>query len=78
MPSKKVSIPKKSSSKIIFNLKDVNKAPEFNDGIPFSESAYQFYNKRISMFFVEHAQKIVERHNFLLDEYPKLTFKTIY
>ena len=72
MPSKKVSwadkvkfsIPKKPSSNIVFNLKDVDKEQVFILDIPPSILSYSKYDKRCSMYLVENAQYIIGLNNY--------------
>ena len=64
-PLKKVKKPK-----IIFNLKDVNTAPELIYGIPENVLAYHTVDKRFSLYLVNHAQSRVAKHNYLLSNWP--------
>lgn len=74
MPSKKVCwadkvkvpLPKKPSSKIVFNLKDVDKEPVFIGQIATHIIPYKNCNKRISMYLLENAQFTVELNNYYL------------
>lgn len=64
-PLKKVKKPK-----IIFNLKDVNTAPELIYGIPENVLAYHIVDKRFSLYLVNYAQIRVSKHNYLLSNWP--------
>ena len=58
-------------NKIVFNLRDVNKAPELVKGVPPSHMFYQQYDKRISLFMVENAYAACALHNYKLGKYPQ-------
>lgn len=58
-------------NKIVFNLKDVNKAPELVVGVPQSHMFYQQFDKRISLYMVENAYALCALNNFRIREYPK-------
>ena len=66
--SKKVKKPK-----IIFNLKDVNSAPELVYGIP--ENVLASWDKRFSLYLVKHAQSRVTGHNCLFSRWPETYLK---
>tara|TARA_B100000287_G_scaffold430152_1_gene484856 strand:- start:2026 stop:2271 length:246 start_codon:yes stop_codon:yes gene_type:complete len=68
--SKKVKKPK-----IIFNLKDVNSAPELIYGIPENVLAYHTIDKRFSLYLVKHAQSRVATHNYLFSGWPETYLK---
>ena len=53
--------------KIVFNLKDVNKAPEFIKDLPFEVIAYQKVCKKHSLYMVHYAQVKVDRLNYFLN-----------
>ncbi len=61
-----VSNSRKHSSKIVFNLKDVNKAPELICKLPLT-AFYKCSDNTISLYMVYHAQLIVELHNYFLN-----------
>lgn len=58
-------------NKIVFNLKDVNKAPELVKGVPQSYMFYQQFDKRISLYMVENAYIVCDLNNFKYGVYPK-------
>ena len=57
--------------KIIFNLKDVNSAPELVYGIPENVLAYHVIDKRFSLYLVKHAQSRVATHNYIFSGWPQ-------
>lgn len=59
--------------KIIFNLKDVNKADVFIRGVSEDTMRFQKYYKQYSLYMVERAEVIVDNHNHHLGKYPPLT-----
>lgn len=56
--------------KIVFNLRDVNKAPELTHGVSERTMMFQKYYKEYSMYMVEHAEVLVHNHNNHLGKYP--------
>lgn len=61
----------KGQKKIVFNLGDVNKAPQLVKGVPQSHMFYQQYDKRISLYMVENAYALCALNNFKNGVYPK-------
>jgi hypothetical protein len=61
----------KGSKKIIFNLGDVNKAPELVSDLPRQIMHDQRFDKRFSIYMVEHAYAVCAYNNFMVREYPK-------
>lgn len=56
--------------KIVFNLRDVNKAPELTHGISENVMHFQRFYKKYSMYMVEHAEVVAHNHNIHLGKYP--------
>lgn len=56
--------------KIVFNLRDVNKAPVLTYGVSARTMAFQKYYKEYSMYMVEHAEVLVHNHNIHWGKYP--------
>lgn len=61
---------KNKCPKMVFNLKDVNKAPELTHGVSERTLHFQRFYKQYSMYMVEHAEVLVHNHNNLLGKYP--------
>jgi hypothetical protein len=61
----------KGPDKIVFNLKDVNKVNVFTRDVTEGTMIYQRYYKQYSLYMVEHAEHVVELHNYNLGKYPK-------
>ena len=68
--SKSYSSAVKGSQKIIFNLKDVNKADVFTRDVSDRTMLFQSYYKQYSLYMVDRAECVVARHNFNLGKYP--------
>lgn len=56
--------------KIVFNLRDVNKAPELTHGVSENVMHFQRFYKEYSMYLVEHAEVRAHNHNIHLGKYP--------
>ena len=56
--------------KMVFNLRDVNKAPELTHGVSENVMHFQRYHKQYSMYMVEHAEVRAHNHNIHLGKYP--------
>lgn len=56
--------------KIVFNLKDVNKAPELTCGVSARTMHFQRFYKDYSLYMVEHAEVVAHNHNNKLGKYP--------
>lgn len=61
----------KGQKKIVFNLSDVNKAPELVSDIPRDIMQYQRFYKRFSIYMVENAYYVCALNNFKNGVYPK-------
>jgi hypothetical protein len=61
----------KGPEKIVFNLVDVNKAPELIKDVPPRAMFYQKYDKRFSIYMVDHAYAACHLNNFINGAYPK-------
>lgn len=61
----------KGQKKIVFNLGDVNKAPELVEGVSPSCMFYQKYDKRFSLYMVENAYATCALNNFKNGVYPQ-------
>lgn len=60
----------KGYKKIVFNLGDVNKAPELINDLPEDIMHYQRFNKRFSIYMVENAYSVCAYNNFKNGRYP--------
>jgi hypothetical protein len=58
-------------NKIVFNLSDVNKAPELVKDVPPRHMFFQQFNKGISIYMVDNAYYVCALNNFKLGKYPK-------
>ena len=56
--------------KIVFNLRDVNKAQELTHDVSADVMLLQRFNKHFSRYMVEHAEVVVHNHNIDLGKYP--------
>ena len=61
----------KGQKKIVFNLRDVNKAPELVSDLPRDIMHYQRFYKRFSIYMVENAYSVCAHNNFKNGVYPK-------
>jgi hypothetical protein len=58
-------------NKIVFNLRDMNKAPELINDLPRVIMHYQRFDKRISIYMIDNAANVCSLNNFKLGVYPK-------
>lgn len=60
----------KGPDKIVFNLKDVNKADVFTRGVTEGTMRLQRYYKQYSLYMVERAEVVVSNYNHSVGKYP--------
>ena len=61
----------KGPKKIVFNLGDVNKAPELVSNLPRQIMHDQRFDKRFSIYMVDNAYAVCACNNFKNGVYPK-------
>lgn len=63
-------------NKIVVNLSDIDKNPVFIHNLPKNLLLYKEYNKKVSLFMVQHALYVTEHNNQILGVYPNPKTKT--